>query len=226
MNASTAILAALFSRERSGQGQYIDIALLDSQVGWLVNVAQNHLVSGQPSARYGNAHPNIVPYEVFATSDGYLALGVGNDRQFQRLCEILERPDLRDEPRFCTNPLRVEHRQALIPMLQEKFHTRPTAHWLAQLEAFGIPAGPINDIPAVFQHPQVLARDMLQTITHPTVGAIPQPGPVAKLSGTPASIQRPPPRLGEHTADVLRDELACDEAYLTALARDGVIRLP
>ncbi len=221
--ASHAILAALQCRERIGQGQYIDVALLDAQVAWLANVAQNYLVSDQPPTRYGNAHPNIVPYETFETADGYLALGVGNDKQYQRLCELAGRPDLWADERLQTNPGRVTQRAELIPLWQEVFRTRPTATWIELLKTHNIPAGPINDIPAVFRHPQVLARQMVQTIEHPQVGAVPQLGPVAKLSETPARIYRPPPTLGEHTDAILHDELSYGEAEIASLRRDGVI---
>jgi crotonobetainyl-CoA:carnitine CoA-transferase CaiB-like acyl-CoA transferase len=221
--ASQAILAALHYRERTGRGQYIDVALLDAQVAWLANVAQNYMVSGEPPRRYGNAHPNIVPYETFETADGYLALGVGNDRQYQRLCDLAGRADLWADARFRTNAGRVTHRAELIPLLQEVFRTRPTADWIEMLNAAGIPIGPINDVPAVFRHPQVIAREMRQTIEHPRMGAIPQLGPVAKLSETPAGIYRPPPLLGEHTRAILRDELNCTEEEIAYLQQEQVI---
>jgi formyl-CoA transferase len=221
--ASHAILAALYYRQRSGRGQYIDVALLDSQVAWLINVAENYLISGEPPIRYGNAHPNIVPYEVFETADGYLALGVGNDKQYQRLCELADRLDLWQDERFQSNPARVSHRATLIPLWQEVFRTRPTAAWVEALNAHGIPAAPINDLPAVFRHPQVLARQMLQYVPHPQVGDIPQIGPVAKLSETPAQICQPPPTLGEHTHEILREELNLEEEEISELLKEGAI---
>ncbi len=223
MFASHAILAALYSRQQTGRGQMIDIALLDSQIAWLANVAQNYLVSGQAPKRYGNAHPNIVPYEVFQTSDGYLALGVGNDKQYQRLCDVAGRTDLRDDARFQTNPGRVTFRDELIPKLQEVFLSRPTATWIEQLSAMGIPVGPINDIPTVMQHPQVQARQMVQIIQRPDGKDVPQLGPVAKYSATPARIYRHPPALGEHSQEILRQDLNLADHEIEELILEKVI---
>lgn len=223
MFASHAILAALYSRQQTGRGQMIDIALLDSQIAWLANVAQNYLVSGQAPKRYGNAHPNIVPYEVFQTSDGYLALGVGNDKQYQRLCDVAGRTDLRDDARFQTNPGRVTFRDELIPKLQEVFRSRPTATWIEQLSAMGIPVGPINDIPTVMQHPQVQARQMVQIIQRPDGKDVPQLGPVAKYSATPARIYRHPPALGEHSQEILRQDLNLADHEIEELILEKVI---
>lgn len=223
MFASHAILAALYSRQQTGRGQMIDIALLDSQIAWLANVAQNYLVSGQAPKRYGNAHPNIVPYEVFQTSDGYLALGVGNDKQYQRLCDVAGRTDLRDDARFQTNPGRVTFRDELIPKLQEVFRSRPTATWIEQLSAKGIPVGPINDIPTVMQHPQVQARQMVQIIQRPNGKDVPQLGPVAKYSATPARIYRHPPALGEHSQEILRQDLNLADHEIEELILEKVI---
>ncbi len=223
MFASHAILAALYSRQQTGRGQMIDIALLDSQIAWLANVAQNYLVSGQAPKRYGNAHPNIVPYEVFQTSDGYLALGVGNDKQYQRLCDVAGRTDLRDDARFQTNPGRVTFRDELIPKLQEVFRSRPTATWIEQLSAMGIPVGPINDIPTVMQHPPVQARQMVQIIQRPDGKDVPQLGPVAKYSATPARIYRHPPALGEHSQEILRQDLNLADHEIEELILEKVI---
>ena len=221
--AVSAILAALHHRERTGQGQYIDIALLDAQVGWLVNVAQNYFATGEKPKRYGNAHPNIVPYETFETADGFLALAVGADAQYQRLCQVIERPDLWEDERFQTNAGRVTHRDVLIPQLQEVFRTRSTQAWLDALWAAKIPASPINDIPAVFADPQVQHRGMAQTIHHPQAGELTLLGPVPKLSRTPAAIRTPPPMLGEHTDAVLQELLGLDEDAIARLRDEGVI---
>jgi len=221
--ASHAILAALHQREKTGQGQYIDVALFDAQLGWLVNVAQNYLVSGKAPKRYGNAHANIVPYEVFQTADGYLALGVGNDRQYKLLCDEAGRPDLWSDERFQTNPGRVTHRAILIPLLQAVFLSRPTAAWIARLGELGIPAGSINDIPTALSQPQAQDRQMVQEINLSNGTPVKLVGPVAKLSGTPAEISSPPPMLGEHTREVLEQELYLSTAEIEALYRDKIV---
>ncbi len=221
--AVNAILAALHYRERTGQGQYIDIALLDAQVAWLVNVAQNYFATGLPPKRYGNAHPNIVPYETFETADGFLALAVGADNQFQRLCHVIQRPDLWEDERYRTNAGRVTHRDELIPELQRVFKTRTTEAWMQALVEANIPASPINDIPTVFSDPQVLHRRMAQTIHHPEAGDLTLLGPVPKLSLTPAEIRTPPPLLGEDTETILKDLLGFDDKTLADLRTKKII---
>jgi formyl-CoA transferase len=221
--ATTSILAALHERERSGKGQYVDIALLDSQVAWLANVGSNYLVSGQRPARYGNAHPNIVPYEPFPTSDGWIAVGVGNDRQWQRLCTLAGWDDLAADEHFATNPQRVEHRDVLVPMLQERFRARTSEKWHAALQEAGIPCGPINFIDQVFSDPQVLARDMLVELPHPTAGTVRLAGSPLKLSRTPARIEEPPPLLGQHTEEILTKYLGYAPDDLARLRDEAVI---
>ncbi len=223
MYASIAILGALHYRNQTGHGQYIDVALLDSQIGWLVNVAQNYISTGERPARYGNAHPNIVPYETFPTFDGYLALAVGSDAQYKRLCQAMQRSDLWEDKRFQTNSGRVENRLNLIPMLQASFVQRSTAEWLELMKVHKIPAGPINEIPTIFADPQVEARKMVQEIEHPTLGRIKQIGPVAKFSETPATLRQPPPLLGEHTESILINELGYSNADISRLRAEGVI---
>ena len=226
MYASHAILAALHHREKTGQGQFIDVALFDSQLGWLANVGQNYLVSEKPPRRYGNAHANIVPYEVFQTSDGYLALGVGNDRQYQILCEAADRPDLWADERFQTNPGRVTHRRELIPFLKEVFLTRTASEWISSLSKLGIPVGPINDIPSALSHPQAVARQMVQEVKRADGHPVKLVGPVAKLSRTPAQISAPPPTLGEHTREILERELDLSPVEIESLQKEKVIALP
>jgi crotonobetainyl-CoA:carnitine CoA-transferase CaiB-like acyl-CoA transferase len=222
--AATAVLAALHSRNETGSGQHIDVALLDSQVAWLSNVAQNYLATGDPPERHGNAHPNIVPYEAFPTADGQIALAVGNNSQFERFCSAVGRPDLWADERFRTNSLRVMHR-VLVPELQRLFETRATSEWLEVLLAAAIPASAINDIPSVLADPQVRARDMVQTAEHDTLGEIELVGPVAKFSATPAAVRTAPPVLGADTRAVLGELLGCDTAELDELERRGVIQV-
>ncbi len=219
--AATAILAALHHRATTGRGQWIDVALFDAQLGWLANVASNYLVSGEPPARYGNAHPNIVPYETFPTADGHIAVGIGSDEQWRRFCELAGRPGLAAEPRYATNAARVAAREELIGLLREVFRERPSAEWLAALRTARIPAAPINDVPAALNDPQAAARDMVQTVAHPA-GPLPLVGPVAKLSETPAAVRSAPPLLGEHTEVILR-ELGYSAEEIDELRRIGAI---
>ncbi|TNE46219.1 MAG: CoA transferase [Deltaproteobacteria bacterium] len=223
--ATTAILAALHHRDNTGQGQYIDVSLLDSQVAWLANIAQDHLLSGNIPQRRGNAHAHIVPYETFPTSDGHLALAIGNDGQYQKLCQVLERPDLWDNPSYQTNASRVALRNELVPQLQQAFQTRPTQDWLDLLLDAGLPAGSINNLSQVFAHPQIQAREMLQSVEHPTIGSLPQVGPVAKMSTTPASIRSAPPLLGADTATVLHEWLDYSDEQIHELAKEQAIAL-
>lgn len=222
MFMAQAILAALHYRERTGQGQFIDVALFDSQLAWLINVAHNYLATGETPARYGNGHASIVPYQSFATADGYLALAVGTNAQFERLCQLLVRPDLWADERFQTNAGRVVHRTELVTELAKTLRTRPTQAWLEVLVEANIPAGPINDIPAALNDPQAQHRQMIQEVEHPTAGLIKLLGPVAKLSVTPPRIKSPPPILGQHTNEVLM-ELGYDEAQIDAWRAAGVI---
>lgn len=223
MNAAIAILAALHHRQRTGQGQFIDVALFDSHLGWLINVASSYLVSGEPPRRYGNAHATIVPYQTFATADGYLMLAVGNDGQFAAFCRVIQRPELAQDPRFATNPARVQNREALIPLLARIFHQRTTAEWLEALVAAKVPCSPVNDIPAALADPQAQARNMVQEVVDSQGSRVPQVGPVAKMSETPPSIRTAPPYLGEHTAQILRERLGFDDDLIAQLRAEGVI---
>jgi crotonobetainyl-CoA:carnitine CoA-transferase CaiB-like acyl-CoA transferase len=198
--AANAILAALHHRERTGEGQHIDVALLDAQVAALVNVAHNALATGEAPGRYGNAHRNIVPYQSFATRDGHITLAVGTDAQFRRLCDVMGRADLKADARFATNPLRVQHRDALIPSLADEFAQRTTQDWLDLIKPAGIPISAINDVLSVLNDPHVRARGMVKE-----VDGVALLGPVAKLSATPATIRSTPPRLGEHTDEILSE---------------------
>lgn len=223
LHAALAMLAALHHRTQRGQGQFIDIALLDTQLSWLVNVASAYLVSGSPPQRHGNAHASIVPYQPLATADGYLMLAVGNDGQFSSLCESMGLGALAADPRFATNPQRVAHRDLLMPLLEAHFRTEPTAHWLERLLAAGVPCGPVNDIPTALADPQAQARQMVQVVAHPVTGPTPLVGPTPKLSATPARIRSAPPLLGEHTSAILREFCGYNDETIAELRRDGVI---
>ncbi len=221
--AATAILAALHERERSGQGQYIDVALLDAQVAWLANVAQNYLTTGDTPRRYGNAHPSIVPYETFPSADGHVAVAIGTDEQYRHFCVTVGRPDLCADGRFSTNAARVAHRDLLIPLLRDLFRMRTTAAWIDLLLSIGVPVGPINDVATALEDAQVQARDMVQVVDHPTGGPVKILGPVAKLSRTPAAVRRAPPPLGHDTDEVLTTMLGAGEADIAAWRAAGVI---
>ncbi len=223
MYAANAILAALVQRQQSGIGQHIDLALLDSQVSWLANVAMNYLVSHEPPQRYGNAHPNLVPYQPFATLDGHIAIGVGNDEQFRRLCSQLGREDLAAHASYRTNALRVAHREALIAELQNEFRKRTTGAWLALMAPAEIPAGRINTVPEALNNTHVRARDMVQHVPHASGELVPLLGPVAKFSATPSAIRLPPPLLGQHTEEVLGDWLGMSADEVEALHSEEVI---
>lgn len=223
LQATVAILTALQHRDRTGEGQYIDIALYDTQLGWLANVASSYLLSGELPQRYGNAHASIVPYQTFATADGHLMLAVGNDGQFAALAQTLGEPTWAQDERFATNPARVQFRDILIPALAAHFRARPTAAWIEQLLAVGVPCGPVNDIPTALEDPQAQARQMVRTVTDSNGDEIQLVGPVPKLTKTPPDIGRPPPLLGEHTAALLQEKLNLSGEEIEALRRTNVI---
>ena len=205
MYATVAILAALRHRDATGEGQVIDMALLDAQVAMLANLGSHYLVGGQVPARQGNAHANIVPYQVFAVADGHIIVAVGNDRQFARLCELLGEPELASDERFSTNAGRVRHRDVLVPQLQSALMSRDRQTWLVLLEAAGVPCGPVNDIADVFGDPQVRARDMCINMEHQSAVSLPLVASPIKMSATPIRYVRPPPLLGEHTEEILAE---------------------
>ena len=223
LQAAVAILTALQHRDRTGEGQQIDIALYDTQLSWLANVAAGYLLSGEPPRRYGNAHGTVVPYQTFATADGHLMLAVGNDGQFASLAEVVGEPAWADDQRFATNPARVRFREQLIPALAGHFHQHATDEWIRRLRAAGVPCGPVNDIPTALAAPQAEHRQMVQTVTDGHGDRINLVGPVPKLDRTPAQIFRPPPLLGEHTDELLREKLALTEAEIQALHDNGVV---
>lgn len=202
-NAAVGILAALRERERSGRGQRVEVALQDAALAALVNVAQAALV-GAEAARYGNAHPTIVPYQAFAASDRPFVVAVGNDAQWRRFCEVLGAPELAEEPRFAHNPARVEHRAALVPLLERRLRERAAAEWLAELQAAGVPCAPIQSVGEALADPAFTARGGLWTMHGAGYGTVPVVGSPIRLSRTPAALFAPAPALGEHTAEVER----------------------
>ena len=219
MYSTVGILAALHERGRSGLGQHIDMALLDCQVAMMANQNLNYMTSGQAPRRAGNAHQNLVPYQVFAASDGHLIVAVGNDSQFRNYCRVIGLPELSSDPRFATNPQRVQNRDVLVPLLAERMATGERDHWLAELESAGVPAGPINTLDQVYQDPQVQAREMRRELPHPTAGTVPIAASPLKLSGSPVQYRRPAPLLGEHTRQVLAERLGLSDEEIQALAQ-------
>jgi formyl-CoA transferase len=221
--AANAILASLYARERTGSGQRIDISLLDSQVAGLTYAASSYLVAGQTPERYGNAHPNIVPYQVFKARDRSFVLAVGNDSQWHKFCQAMGRPDWAEDERFATNAARVKNRASVAAMLAAFFAERDLKEWLVELEKIGIPAAPINTIDQVFADPQVQARGLRIEVDHPTIGTLAMVGSPLNIQTAPPQVRYPPPLLGQHTGDILREMLAYDELTLNRLHQEGVI---
>jgi crotonobetainyl-CoA:carnitine CoA-transferase CaiB-like acyl-CoA transferase len=223
MYATIAICAALANRERSGTGQHLDLALLDTQVGVLANQGMNYLATGDVPGRIGNAHPNIVPYQPFKTRDGDVILACGNDNLFRKFCEVAGCQQLAQDPRFATNSKRVENRDTITPLLAEIFEKRTTREWCDVLEAAGVPNGPINDLRQVFDEPQVVARGMKIELDHAVAGRIPLIASPMKFLGTPLEHKLAPPALGQHTDEVLRGLLGMDDAGIRRLRAGGVL---
>jgi crotonobetainyl-CoA:carnitine CoA-transferase CaiB-like acyl-CoA transferase len=208
--AAIGILAALRHRDQTGRGDYIDMALLDVQVAVLANQALNYLMTGVSPARLGNAHPNIVPYQTFATSDGHFILAVGNDSQFRRFCETAGCPELADDERFANNPARVANREALVPLIEARTRRRPTGRWIADLQAAGVPCGPINDLEAVFADEQVRHRGLRLDLPHAVAGTVPSVACPIRFLHAKLNVRNGPPALGEHTREVLGDWVGSD----------------
>lgn len=223
MFACNAILAALFARQRTGQGQLIDMALLDSQVALMSYVASNYLVSGELPGRYGNGHPNIVPYQEFRARDQYFAFACGNDGQWRKFCTAVNHPEWIDDDRFATNAARLTHRAEVIEMLNTLFATRDAADWMALCDEIGIPNGPINNMAQVFAHEQVIARQLRQDVPHPTAGSVPLVASPLQIPTSPTTVRYPPPLLGEHTEEILGSLLGYDATAVTTLRNEGVI---
>ncbi len=223
MYATVAVLAALTHRDRSGEGQYIDMSLLDTQVAMLANVGSNYLNSGRRPQRWGNAHANIVPYQTFACSDGHIIVATGNDGQYRKFVEAGGYPELAQDERFATNPLRVKHRDELVPLLDAMVAQKTRAEWIALLEAAGVPCGPINNLDEVFADPQVRARGMAIELDHPLAGSVKLVRNPMKLSGTPATSDAAPPVLGQHTDEVLAGLLGKRSEEIAALRAQGIL---
>ncbi|MBC3935785.1 CaiB/BaiF CoA transferase family protein [Undibacterium rugosum] len=223
MYATIAVMAALSHRDRTGEGQYIDMALLDVQVAMLANMNMNYLTTGVAPQRWGNAHANIVPYQTFATSDGHIIVAAGNDSQYKKFVQIGGRPELADDARFSSNPARVQHREQLIPLLAEMVKLKTKQEWITLLEQAGVPCGPINRLNEVFDDPQVKARQMQISLPHPSAGSAPLVASPMKLSATPVSYRNAPPLLGQHTEQILSDILHYDAAHIAELRAQKVI---
>ncbi|MCY4757337.1 CaiB/BaiF CoA transferase family protein [Pelomonas aquatica] len=222
MYATVAILAALRHRDATGQGQVIDMALFDTQLAMLANLGSNYLCSGKAPGRMGNAHQNIVPYQVFEARDGHLILAVGNDRQFAKFCDIAGRPDWAADPRFATNAERVRHRATLVPLLEDAIRQRPRADWLAALEAAKVPCGSINAIGEALADPQAQARGSVVDMPHPLAPVLRLIASPMKLSATPVRYLHAPPLLGQHSDELLR-EAGFDVKEITDWRAAGVI---
>ena len=224
MYTAVAMLSALRHRDRTGEGQHVDVGLLDVQVSWLANVASNYLVGGRLPQRLGTAHPNTVPYQVFPTRDGFIIIAANNDGQFERFCEAARAPELLNDPDFASNALRVQNRDRLVPEVEAITRTRDTAAWMEALEAARVPCAPVNTMDRVFSDPQVQARGMRIAMPHPLAGDdVPLVGSPIKLSRTPVSYRRAPPTLGQHTDEVLSEVLNLCEIEREALREEGVI---
>lgn len=221
--AGNAILASLFAREKTGEGQRIDMALLDSQVAALSHVASNYLITGERPARFGNEHPTISPYQVFKAKDKYFAIGAGNDLQWVKFCKAIGREDWITDERFATNPKRVENRDALTPLLQKIFETKSAAEWIEMGDQIGLPAAPINALDEVFADPQVVARDCVVEVDHPTAGRIKIAASPLKIPTSPTSVRYPPPLLGQHNEEILQEVLGYSESRIEELKLDGLV---
>ena len=225
MYAAVAILAALRHRDATGEGQEIDLALLDTQVAWLANEGVNYLVSGVVPERLGNEHPNIVPYKRFDTADGEVVLAAGNDGQFQKWCSFAGADELASDARFLTNPLRVQNREALYPLMVPFFKAKKTSEWVDGLAGLGVPCGPVNTIDQVFEEPQIQHRNMRIELPHHQSGSgtVPLLGNPIKMTATPPNYQCAPPTLGQHTNQILQEMLELDDVELTRLRESGII---
>jgi crotonobetainyl-CoA:carnitine CoA-transferase CaiB-like acyl-CoA transferase len=223
MLASNSILAALQARERTGKGQHVEVSLFDSSLAMLANVASNHLVSGRDARRFGNGHPNIVPYTAYRAADGMIAVAVGNDGQFAKFAAVLGKPEWATDPRYARNPERVANRHALDPAIAAILGAAVAQDWIAKLSAAGIPCGRINSVAQALDDPHTVAREMVRTVQHPTAGEVRMVGIPFRFSDTPASVRRAPPTLGQHTEQILREMLELSDARINELRAEKVI---
>ncbi len=223
INASFAVMTALAHRDRTGEGQHIDMSLLDTTIATISHINMNYLVGGIVPKRMGTGHPSIVPYQMFQAADGPVVVAVGNNGQFAKLCALLGMPELATDPRFLTNPLRVEHRDALVPVIAEAFARDTMDAWVERLTAAGVPCGPLYDIPQVFDDAHIRARGTRVQFEHPRGGSVSILANPARLSVTPPAYERAAPLLGEHTQEVLQEVLGMPPEALQQLAAEGVI---
>ena len=223
MYATTAILAAVVHRDQTGEGQYIDMALLDTQIAVMANVGSAYLTSGDIPQRLGNASSTIVPYQTFPTSDGWMIVAAGNDGQFRHFVTTGGEAQLADHPLYINNPLRVEHRKELVPLLEAMTRKKTKAEWIELLEKANVPCGPINNFKEVFENEQVIARKIQIEVPHPTAGKMKLVASPMHLSKTPIEVRMPPPTLGQHTDEILQERLKLDESSIAALHKKGII---
>lgn len=223
MFAAFGVAMALLARHRTGRGQLVDVGMLDSVAALLTYQAGIYFATGTAPKRLGNRHPTIVPYETLEAADGELVVAVGNDSLWRSFCTLVELEALTADPRFATNKDRVEHRDALRPILVERFRTQTVGHWIAALTAGGIPCGAVRDLDQVFSDPQVLERAMVVALNHPVAGAIRALGVPVKMNDTPGSVRTPPPTLGQHTEQVLTQDLGYEHSAIEQLRKDGAI---
>lgn len=221
--AHGAVMAALLQRHKSGRGVHIDCNLLSSQVSCLSHIAANYLNAGKEARRWGTAHESIVPYQGFRTKDGHVVVAAGNDKQFVKVCQVLELTELTDEPKYKTNKLRVQNRKQLLHTLSQRFLQEKTADWLRRFEGSGVPVGPINSIKEVFSNPQVKHNGLIQEMNHPTAGRIAVPGPAVRFSSFAYAEPTPPPLIGQHTVQVLRDTLSYSDDAIKTLLESGAV---
>jgi formyl-CoA transferase len=220
---SGAITSALLWRERTGRGQYLDVSLLDAQVSALANIASNYLVAGQEATRWGTAHESIVPYQVFPTKDRPIAIAVANQKLWVNFCKLVDKQEWMDDPRFESNPKRVENREALLPLIDELFSQKTCDEWMDMLVGASIPCGPVNNMEHLFSDPQVQHRDMVAEVPHPTIGTLRLAGIPVKYSETPGTVRLHPPILGEHTDEVLTDVLGYTPERIASLKEQGAV---